>query len=337
MSSPGASSAPDSRREPEITVVICTRDRAQQLHALLESVCALSTPKGLDWEICVVDNGSSDGTRQVIESFVGRIPIRYVREDAAGLSNARNQGVAEARGRYICWTDDDVELDPDWLNAYAQAFRRHPDAVVFGGRILPQLEGPSPPWFAALADRWPLTTLLAARDLGDEISALTLEDGRVPWGANFAIRTAEQRQHAYDPNLGVSPNQHRLGEEAELIFRILSAGATGWWVPDAKVRHIIPTGRQSRRYVYQYFFASGETLAYLEAVSPGSHHLQHTRSTQSLLSASTPLSIRRLLIRVLYGAVALFGTNLTCLYLLCQLGVLDGMSAYRSRHAGAHP
>ena len=321
---------------PEISIVICTRNRAAQLAAVLTSICDLVVPPDLVWELCIVDNGSTDTTAQVVESFVPRLPVRYLHEPVAGLSNARNRGVEAARGRYICWTDDDVEIDRDWLCAYAAAFRRHPQAAVFGGRILPTLEGPTPPWFAALADRWPLTTLLAARDFGDDVSPLSLDDGQVPWGANYAVRTAEQRGLRYDPKLGVSPDQKRLGEEAEVIFQILRNGATGWWAPDAKVRHIIPLRRQTRAYVYEYFFASGETLAYLESVAPGANHMRQSLAVPSLLDAGRArLRVRRALAMVFYAGCRALGANLRSLYCLKQIAFISGALIFARRAEGA--
>lgn len=322
--------------EPLISVVICTRNRADQLASVLGSMCDLIVPFGLVWEICVIDNGSTDHTPDVVQGFAARLPILLAREPAAGLSNARNRGVQVARGRYICWTDDDVEIDVGWLAAYAAAIQRHPDAAVFGGRILPQLEPPTPRWFAELADRWPLTTLLAARDFGDEVTPLTLEGGRVPWGANYAVRAVEQRKLRYDPNLGVSPDQKRLGEEAEVIFHILSEGGSGWWVPDAKVRHIIPLRRQTRAYVYEYFSASGETLAYLEAVAPGANHMRPTPAVHSpLTTGRSGLLARRALAGALYACCRLVGANLRSLYYLKQLGFLSGILAYRDGNQGS--
>ena len=256
----------------DITVVICTRNRASQLQNALASAALMKVPDGLRWEVLVVNNGSSDNTAEVALSFTDRLPIRVVREDTAGLSNARNRGVAEARGRYICWTDDDVLLDSGWLAAYAAAFKRHPEAAVFGGRISPVLGAPTPAWFARLADYWPLTTLQAKRDFGNTPVPLDFAAGVTPWGANYAVRTAEQWRVRYEPALGVSPHQRRVGEEAEAIHQILRAGASGWWVPGAEVRHIIPAQRQTLRYVYDYFRASGETIAYLERTWPGIHH-----------------------------------------------------------------
>ena len=253
----------------EISVVVCTRNRAGPIHQLLTSMAAMEAPSDLAWELLVVDNGSSDGTREVVEGFADRLPVRYSREDLAGLSNARNHGVREAHGRYLCWTDDDVEVHPRWLAAYAEAFRRHPEAAVFGGRIEPRLDPPTPPWFARLADLWPLSDIVAKRDFGDTPVPLDFNQGIVPWGANFAIRAAEQRQHIYDPQLGVSPDHRRSGEESQLMFEVISGGATGWSVPGSTVFHIFPPRRQSRRYFYELFAAIGEGLSYLD----------HTRRT----------------------------------------------------------
>jgi glycosyltransferase involved in cell wall biosynthesis len=263
---------------PEITIVICTRNRAEQLGNVLNSAVQLRAPDGLLWEFLIVDNGSTDATAEVVKSYQDRLPIRLVREERAGLSNARNKGVAEAAGRYICWTDDDVVLDPEWLAAYWAAFKRHPEAAIFGGRIIPVLETPTPAWFEKLRGEWPVKILLAMRDFGDEPRLLDFPTGVIPFGANFAVKTVDQRKVAYEPGLGVSPNHRRVGEEAEMIFRLMSGGATGWWVPASKVRHMISTQRQSWDYIYDYAQSYGETLAYLERTWPRAHHLASAAS-----------------------------------------------------------
>lgn len=322
----------DVPRELEVTVAICTRNRAPQLAEMLTSMVGLETPDGLEWELLVVDNGSTDGTRQVVEGFADRLPTRWVLEPEAGLSNARNRAATEARGRYICWTDDDVVVDRRWLAAYVEAFRAHPDADVFGGKVLPQLQGPTPAWFGELADRWPLTVLLAKRDFGDQPQPLDLKAGRTPWGANYALRTAAQRQHRYDPQLGVSPNHKRLGEEAEVIFQIMSAGGTGWWTPGSKVTHIIPTRRQTVDYVHEYFFSSGETLAYLEATYSGPHHMAAHPSQALASEPSWRLKARRLVASVGYRVAQMAGLKLRSLYFQKDQAVVGGILAYRRAH-----
>src|SRR6516165_2736912 len=122
-----------------VTVAICTRNRAGSLRRTLESLAALQIPGDLTWEIVIVHN-STDHTDDVINKYLERLPVRRVLETRAGLSNARNQAVDTAKGEYIVWTDDDVIVDPGWLSAYAAAFRRWPEAAVFGGRIKPRYE-----------------------------------------------------------------------------------------------------------------------------------------------------------------------------------------------------
>lgn len=257
----------------DVTVVICTRNRAQQLASVLDSACKLIIPAGINWEFIVVDNGSTDNTATVVAKYSDRLPIRCVREEKAGLSNARNLGVKEAMGDYICWTDDDVVIDSNWLSAYFAAFKRHPEAAVFGGRVIPFLEKPTPAWFEKAKYEWPLSSLLAYRDFGDNAIRLTFEGDLVPWGANFAIRAKEQKKYLYNPQLGVSPHHKRVGEETDVIYSVFKEGGSGWWVPDSKVAHIIPTKRQTLQYLYHYSYLGGETFGYLRDCFPEDNYL----------------------------------------------------------------
>jgi len=322
---------------PDITVLICTRNRAAQLRRALGSAARMDVPRCLLWELVVVDNGSADDTEQVALEYSDRLPIRVVREEAPGLSHARNRGVSEAQGRYICWTDDDVVLDRNWLAAYASAFERHPEAVVFGGRIKPILEPPSPAWFLRFADVWPLTTVLAHRDFGASPAPLDLKAGVIPWGANYAVRSAEQRKVQYEPSLGVSPRQRRLAEETEAIYQIMKPGAYGWWVPDAIVEHIIPRRRQTLSYVFDYFTSYGETLSHLEATRPGGHHLSDNQSELRKLRSGILVSCLLVAVHTLMFAAAwLSGATRRSLHFLMRAGFYAGVAAEsKTRRAAA--
>lgn len=246
-----------------ITVIICTRNRAVQLRRVLNSFSSLKSAKGEAWELLIVDNGSTDETPSVIEEFADRLPLRRVWQPEPGLSNARNAGVAAAKGDYICWTDDDVEVDPNWLAAYARAFHRYPDGTIFGGVVEPVYEAPPPLWMIENGDL--LVDLMAKRDHGPVERRMPTEQHLLPYGANFAVRTAEQRQFVYDPKLGVSPNQKRLGEESTVLMAIAALGGAYYWIPSSRVRHLIPSARMSLDYIKIYFHSSGETWAYLSA------------------------------------------------------------------------
>ena len=243
-----------------ITIAICTFNRAESLRRTLESLAAMRVPNDLAWELVVVNNNSTDHTDTVIEAFVGRLPIRREFEPQGGLSHARNRAIEAAKGDYIIWTDDDVVVDPGWLAAYAEAFARWPEAAVFGGRIIPRYETPVVEWVAnagaALAGPY------AVRDFGDQPMRLTPAGYRLPYGANFAVRGAEQKANRYDPDLGVGPGRNRMADELEVIEAILRSGGTGYWVPEARVDHCIGHERQTLHYITRYFSAAGETDAF---------------------------------------------------------------------------
>lgn len=245
-----------------VSVAICTRNRAESLSRVLASAQQMTVTGGLEWELLVIDNGSTDRTTDVAAEFASVLPVRRVLEPRPGLANARNRAVAEAAGDYICFTDDDVTLEPSWLCAYAEAFDLHPQAVVFGGKITPVLEPPTPAWLENNYDL--LSGIVGHRDLGPEMARLSVEGNRLPYGANYAIRMREQRAFPYDPELGISPVQHRSGEESQVIRAILNTGAEGVWVPKAALLHHVTKAQQTQRHVFRYQRGVGETWAYLD-------------------------------------------------------------------------
>jgi glycosyltransferase involved in cell wall biosynthesis len=246
-----------------ITVAICTFNRAGSLRRTLQSLAAMKVPNSLAWELIIVNNNSTDHTDDVIEEYRDRLPLRREFELQPGHSNARNRAIDVAKGGYIVWTDDDVLVDADWLTAYAEAFRRWPDAAIFGGRIKPRYEPPVVRWVADSEAE--LGGPFAIRDFGKEVQPLSVAEGRIPYGANFAIRATEQRGFRYDPNLGLAPNRRRLGDEIEVITQLLASGAKGYWIPHAKVEHCIGQDRQTARYIAAYYEGWGETRAFRDA------------------------------------------------------------------------
>ena len=168
------------------SVIICTRDRAAALHNVLSSIARADRPD-LDWELLVVDNGSTDNTPAVIESFAETLPIRRVYEPKAGLSNARNRGVSEAKGEFILWTDDDVLVRGRWLTAFAEAFQAHSEMAVFGGCILPLYAEPKAHWFIAAEDQ--LRSLLAHRNFSGLSAIRRLLRRSSNRTAGFSIRS----------------------------------------------------------------------------------------------------------------------------------------------------
>jgi glycosyltransferase involved in cell wall biosynthesis len=240
-----------------ITVAICTWNRAELLRSTLEHFRGLDVPQGLEWELLVVNNRCTDHTDDVIEEFTASLPIRRIFEPQPGKSHALNAAVEAAGGGYILWTDDDVVVDKDWIRAYADAFVRWPEAAVFCGPIEPHFPTQPDDWLVQILDD--VGSAYALFDLGSEPEPLTWRT--VPYGANYAVRTREQRMYRFDPELGPRPDSALRGEEVVLLRRMFEGGISGWWVPAARVKHVIPAERQTMAYLRRYFRGYGELLA----------------------------------------------------------------------------
>lgn len=240
---------------PDLTIAVCTRNNARQLAGLLASIEQLDTPAGTTWELVIVDNGSTDQTAEVIAGWFDKLPMRVVEEPIAGLGRARNRAIDAVQGALVCWTDDDVEVPPDWLTVYWEAAQRHDQATFFGGRIEPRAEPSDNSWFAPRMHRWPISPVVAYRNLGEQELRLSTRAENALWGANYAVRTAALRAHRFDE--GVS-----FGEETDILDRMLVDGAHGWWLPASHVSHVVRPERQTREYLTRYYTRLGWTLAF---------------------------------------------------------------------------
>jgi glycosyltransferase involved in cell wall biosynthesis len=132
-----------------VSVIICTRDRAESLQETLRALGETVVPGDLVAEVLVVDNGSRDRTRPVVRQakIWGQSP-RYLYEPRSGLSFARNTGMAAARGEVLLWTDDDVRPGGAWIEALARPILDGlADAVAGRIKLAPCLERPwLQPW-----------------------------------------------------------------------------------------------------------------------------------------------------------------------------------------------
>jgi glycosyltransferase involved in cell wall biosynthesis len=240
------------------SVVIATYNRAADLRDTLASLAELR-PRG-SWEVIVVDNNSTDDTRAVVEaaSTTFPAPLRYVHEVEQGRSPALNAGIRLAQGDVIVTTDDDVRVDPGWLDSAADALSRLGCDYV-GGRVLPIWGGPRPAWIPERGGKqWAVIALL---DYGPEPLAF---GARVPLGVNMAFRRdAFDRAGLLDPNTGRKAGT-LLGQEVrEWCIRAHAAGLRGSYAPEMVVRHIIPASRLKKAYFRRWFYWRGISRARL--------------------------------------------------------------------------
>lgn len=226
------------------------------LDKTLERMQELHIPGGIAWELLIVNNNCTDHTDEVIARHVAKLPIKRLLETKQGLSNARNCAVEAASGDLLIWTDDDVLVDKEWLAEYAYASIERPECAFFGGLIEPWFEDEPPGWLKEALES--VDVAFAVRDFGDESFEYTL--GRIPFGANFAIRTAVQRKYRYDPHLGRIGQGMLGGDETTVIDAMLQDGLSGMYLPKAVVQHFIPRSRQTIKYLRSYYGGHGQLM-----------------------------------------------------------------------------
>jgi glycosyltransferase involved in cell wall biosynthesis len=238
----------------QVTIGICTWNRCSLLSQTLEQLTNLVIPDGIEWEVLVVDNNSTDSTKEVTESFAANLPLRYIFEPNPGKSHALNTASKIAAGEYILWTDDDALVDPGWMTSYCEAFQRHPGAGFFGGPVEPWFEGSPPLWVKRCLSQ--IGPIYAIRDFGEQ--PFLFSEEIKPYGVNWAVERKKQLRYPYDPSLGRQPGRFIGGEETAIMDAMLGAGIEGWWVPGARVRHYAPRVRQSTNYIRKFYFGEGE-------------------------------------------------------------------------------
>jgi glycosyltransferase involved in cell wall biosynthesis len=222
---------------PFVTVVVCTYNRADFLKPSLDSLAAQQTGGKFDYEVLVVNNASTDGTRHVIDAACDRwgAVFRRVDEPSPGISFCRNRGIAEARGSWIAFFDDDQLADPQWLAKLIDSAQRQNVPCVAGSRELALPEGTQ----RVLA---PFCRELLGEDCGGEAGGERYGKKRAPTTGNLLVERA-----VFD-KIGAFNTALTSGEDSELYDRMRRAGIAVWYNPAALVWHVIPKHRLEDTY-----------------------------------------------------------------------------------------
>src|SRR5581483_6462136 len=252
----------------QCSVIICTYNRCEELRKTLATLRGAVLPATGSWELVVVDNHSTDSTRDICRECEGILPIRYLSEPQQGKSFALNMAIAEARGELILLTDDDVDVDPDWILALTDAAARHPEISFFGGKVLSRWQAEAPRWFR---ENQAMLRSNPRVDLGD--AELILSTPSEAWliGANIAFRpqvfaNGMRFREDLGPQ-GCGQTDGRVGPE-EIAFeeRLLARGHRGLYVPGAIIYHRDPAYRLTKHYVRRWYVESGKQRVRLNQV-----------------------------------------------------------------------
>jgi glycosyltransferase involved in cell wall biosynthesis len=237
------------KRRSMISVVIPTRNRSKLLLAALEMLVKQDFNPA-DFEIIVVDNNSTDGTREIVEHFARDWSmVRYCFEPKTGCSHARNRGWQVARGDYVAESDDDAEFSKNWLAIAADIIERHAPAA-FGGPVFSRPVKPVPPWFKK-AYCSSITSITEARFLSDR------EYGSLMGPNLFLRREAIERAGGFDCSIG--PGQPvGYGEETALV-KAISAVCPGqlYYDPRLVAYNVIREDEMKVGAMFRTAFAGG--------------------------------------------------------------------------------
>lgn len=227
------------------SVVLATRDRRESLAATLSALTALRSPPGLRWEVIVADNGSTDGTAELLtgKTHAG-LALRRVAQPQRGKSRALNAALGVARGEVIAFLDDDVRPAPDWLEHILRRFAEdRADAVTGAVRLAPDL---TRPWMTATHRAWLADTATSGNGVG----------------ANLAIRREVLKTvPRFDPELG--PGTLGLWEDTLFLAQLRAAGCRVVPAPDAIAEHHFDETRLGRSAWLRHAAAQGRSEAYV--------------------------------------------------------------------------
>lgn len=243
-------------------IVFANYNGADVLPHMLERLTQVTPPKG-GWAIVAVDNASSDKSLSILQQYRGRLPLTILTERRRGKNQALNRaldslGARLAEAELVVFTDSDVLPAHDWLIRLQHAARMHPEVDIFGGTIVPAWMAPPPAWIAEFEPQFGLLYTITQTSDGPCSSSLV-------WGPNMALRGRVFRSGIrFNPKFG--PNggdEYPMGSETELTRRLEMSGHRSYFVPDARVAHLVRKRQLDEKWILGRAYRAGLGYALL--------------------------------------------------------------------------
>ncbi|MDJ0703956.1 MAG: glycosyltransferase [Leptolyngbyaceae cyanobacterium MO_188.B28] len=247
------------------SVIIPTRNRSVLLEKVLRSLLSQSL-SSTEFEVIIVDNGSTDNTRDVVEAFIPLLPnLRYIYEPHPGLHAGRHRGFQEAQSNILVYADDDIEAFPTWLETIKACFKE--DVAMVGGKNLPKFEIPPPDWLLsmwqpnAIGEQvlWQLSIL----NLGDQPKSIT---PNFIFGCNFAIRRSvlESAGGFHPDSMPQELIRYRGDGESHVSQYVQANGYQALYHPEASVYHWVSASRMTIKYFCRRAYNQGISDSYTQ-------------------------------------------------------------------------
>jgi len=248
--------------EPLVSAIIITHNRAKYLKKAIQSLINQSIPKH-QYEIIVVDNCSSDCTKEVVEEFSIRNNVQYLYEPVLGSSKSRNTGLNNARGKYVAFLDDDAISSSEWLEKILFVFETlHPRPGCVGGKVEPIWESDRPDW---LSDE----LLLALAIINWSDNPHIIDDLKKEWlvSANIAFPIDVVKEvGGFNTSLGRFGKNLLSNEDIFLERQIIKKGYACYYYPDIVVKHHIFQSRLSQSFFIRRYYWQGISNAVMQLI-----------------------------------------------------------------------
>lgn len=244
-----------------ISVIFATYNGELVLSKTLQAFSLLEIPReGV--EFIVIDNASTDDTKNILSKFSDKLQLKIYYEAKKGKSHAINKGLEHAKGDLIVFTDDDVIPDKNWLVAYSKVAAEKLDYAVFLGQIRPCWLAKPKKWLVKLSDE--------GRSCGCTLLSLKEGDASTNWakGANFCIRKQVLQKVTFRDDLWVAGENEVGGEDTDFVTKASKSGFKLWFTPKALLQHIIKPEEMTVNGVWKRYFRIGRSIASIMPEEP---------------------------------------------------------------------
>ena len=262
----------------KISALIPTYNRSDLLPKAIESLLHQSLDRSL-YEIIVIDNASTDATKDICNRYLYEQNFRYIYESKQGLNISRVTGAREAKGKYIAYIDDDAVASSVWLEKILYGFECvTPTPGSVGGKIDPIWEIPKPVWFPDY--KGPYLTIL---NYGDQPQFITYP--KILFGTNMAFE--KELIFKFDTFRVDLDRQKRklLGGGDSWAFKVFADNAVPvYYFPEAVVHHLVPKERATKKWLYKRHYWQGRTeVMLLSESSEGLDRMRELRNAFKMI------------------------------------------------------
>lgn len=257
-----------------VSFLLCTYNGAPRLAETLSCLARQRTLPGMQWEVILVDNASTDGTAELAKKLWADLgtpaPLHLMQEPRSGKQYALETAITQVYYCYTCIVDDDNRLAADYLRVGWEILETQTQVGILGGTNTATFEGPEPLWFAAFQHCYAVGPQL------DRVGGVftPLADGNVGrnvlWGAGMFVRTAlwdKLRELGFQSLFSGRQGEANLtaGEDDELCYTAQLLGYEVWYSSRLRLQHHMSAGRLTETYRDRLFYDSAYTTARLNA------------------------------------------------------------------------